>query len=189
MTSRVKSPWQSSCVVCAAPITNYGSGKPKTLCSTACKKARHRQTSKLRYETVIKPARQATPKVIPVRAPSKQLQTTLRQKNIVAAEKLRRGKCAYHLHYFGSDLYVSHDLMQAFEFDHIDRIDKHQPSKKRGGGVARMVGRVTDEQLIAEMSKCELVCCNCHRLKTIASRDWSANKNSVEQSQLELQLK
>jgi hypothetical protein len=171
--------WHTQCMVCGVTITNYGSGSPKTLCSRQCRLARMREISKGRY--VKKPKR--------VKTIDKREQTIARHKNIVAAEKQRRGKCAYHLHNFGSELLVTHDLLAVFEFDHVDPARKHQPSKKRGGGVARMIGRVTDEQLIAEMAKCELTCCNCHRLKTIANRDWVyASEKEHKSSQLVLQF-
>ena len=186
--SRAKTPWQSNCQVCHASITNYGSGKPKTLCSVECKKARHRETSRIYYYNVKKPAIQVQPRKIPARAPTKKAQDTARQRNIVATEKLKRGKCAYHLHYFQSELFVTHELMHVFEFDHIDRELKTRPTQKRCGGVARMIARVSDVDLIAEMNKCELVCCNCHRLKTINNRDWAHQKRQIEQAQLQIQL-
>jgi hypothetical protein len=185
---RLATAWQSTCLVCHASITNHGSGRAKTLCSVECKKTRQREISRLRYQNVIRPAQLLKRKKIPARAPSKQSQDIARQRNMMAAEKLKRGKCAYHLHYFGSDLYVTQDLMHIFEFDHIDPNAKHQPNKKRGGGVARMIGRVNDIDLIAEMQKCELVCCNCHRLKTIENRDWSVKRNEVQEVQLQIQL-
>lgn len=46
-----------------------------------------------------------------------------------------------------------------FDFDHVK-------GKKRGD-VATMVGRsVSLKTLIAEIEKCELVCANCHRIRT-----------------------
>jgi hypothetical protein len=186
--SRVKTPWQTTCLVCHALITNYGSGKPKTLCSIQCKKARNRETQKLHYHNVIKPARKLKPRKIHARGPTKLTQDTARHRSIMAAEKLKRGKCAYHLRYFGSELFVTHDLMHVFEFDHIDRELKTHSKEKRGGGVSRLIARVTDSELIAEMDKCELVCCNCHRLKTIHNRDWAKTRNQIDELQLQIQL-
>ncbi len=166
--------WYSNCKYCGAQLSNNGSGRPRGICSDQCRILARRQ--KQRRYSAKKPPN--SPAYKPVRAPSSLKQREARQKSIVAAVKQQRGKCAYHLQYFGHDLYVSHDIMQVFEFDHVDRAQKHVPSKKRGGGVARMIGRVTDQQLLDEMTKCELVCCNCHRLKTIANGDWK--KRAVE---------
>ena len=117
----------------------------------------------------------------------KQERTKARHSNIIAAEKQARGKCAYHLEYFGSDLLVTHDLAAIFEFDHIDRAAKLVKVK---GGVSSLRGKVSDELLIQEMAKCELVCANCHRLKTIQNKDWVKLQQRVTQEkQLQLQLK
>ena len=184
--------WQTQCLVCAAPVINCGSGRPKGFCSDACKVIRRKETQR-RYQhknSDIRKAKRiaARGRTIPARTPSKMAQNRLRQRNMVAAEKMNRGKCAYHLRYFGSELYVTHDLMHIFEFDHVDRAQKRQSSAKRGGGVSRLIGRTTDGELIAEMEKCQLVCCNCHRLKTIQERDFS-NIQIVESNQIELELK
>ena len=183
--------WQTSCLVCAAPVVNCGSGRPKGFCSDTCKVTRRKERQS-RYQSRKRAKRKADRlakrgRHIALRAPSKMAQDMSRQRNIIAAEKLKRAKCAYHLHYFGADLYVTQDLLQIFEFDHVDRTQKHQPRKKRGGGVARMVARVSDTELIEEMQKCELVCCNCHRLKTIQEKDYS-NGPVTESHQIQLEL-
>ena len=49
------------------------------------------------------------------------------------------------------------------EFDHRD------PEQKIGG-VTRMAGRVTLARLLDEVAKCDIVCANCHRLRTYARR-------------------
>ena len=45
------------------------------------------------------------------------------------------------------------------DFDHRD------PATKRHG-VTRMVGRATTETILGEVAKCDIVCANCHRLRT-----------------------
>ena len=47
----------------------------------------------------------------------------------------------------------------AMDFDHRD------PSLKRYT-VTRMVGRTSTEVILAEVAKCDIVCANCHRLRT-----------------------
>ena len=51
----------------------------------------------------------------------------------------------------------------AMDFDHRD------PSTKESG-VTRLVGRATQEVILAEAAKCDIVCANCHRVRTIAWR-------------------
>jgi hypothetical protein len=46
------------------------------------------------------------------------------------------------------------------DFDHRD------PSTK-GFTVSRMVGRATIEAILAEIAKCDIVCANCHRERTM----------------------
>jgi len=51
----------------------------------------------------------------------------------------------------------------AMDFDHRD------PSRKRFT-ISRMVGRATTEAILDEVAKCDIVCANCHRLRTWAAR-------------------
>ena len=53
--------------------------------------------------------------------------------------------------------------VEAMDFDHIDpttKIDK----------VSAMVYKGSLPLLLAEIAKCELVCSNCHRIRTVARR-------------------
>ncbi|MBI2780962.1 MAG: hypothetical protein HYX55_04080 [Chloroflexi bacterium] len=51
----------------------------------------------------------------------------------------------------------------AMDFDHRD------PSSKVSG-VTRMIGRASIERILAEAAKCDIVCVNCHRLRTFERR-------------------
>jgi hypothetical protein len=51
----------------------------------------------------------------------------------------------------------------AMDFDHRD------PGTKRSM-VTRMIGRVGTERILAEVAKCDIVCANCHRLRTFDRR-------------------
>ena len=51
----------------------------------------------------------------------------------------------------------------AMDFDHRD------PTMKRYG-VTRMVGRAGTTRILAEAAKCDIVCANCHRSRTLARR-------------------
>jgi hypothetical protein len=85
----------------------------------------------------------------------------VRQKQaFVNAEKLRRGcctDCKMNVVVGGDD-----DNTVAFDFDHL-------PGQVKVEGISRMVNLQLSEDIIAaEMIKCELVCANCHRLRTTA---------------------
>lgn len=47
----------------------------------------------------------------------------------------------------------------AMDFDHRDPTTKEHT-------VTRMVGRSSDDAILAEVAKCDIVCANCHRLRT-----------------------
>ena len=178
--TRKNKQWLTSCQICNCSITNNGSGRPRNVCSRECKLERMRRVSKARYG----------PRTRNTGKPKDYVyqQNKARHNNIIAAEKQRRGKCAYHLEYFGNELHVTHDLISIFDFDHVDRSTKLRKGKVTG--ISQLKGSITDEQLIAEMSKCEVVCANCHRLKTIQNKDYAKlDKNLAQEMQLRLQFK
>ena len=51
----------------------------------------------------------------------------------------------------------------AMDFDHRDPADKRSM-------VTRMIGRAGTERMLAEVAKCDIVCANCHRLRTFDRR-------------------
>lgn len=51
----------------------------------------------------------------------------------------------------------------AMDFDHRDPVTKEQ-------AVTRMIGRSGTKRILAEVAKCDIVCANCHRLRTYARR-------------------
>jgi len=51
----------------------------------------------------------------------------------------------------------------AMDFDHRD------PQTKRYA-VSRMIGRAGIERILEEVAKCDIVCANCHRLRTFSRR-------------------
>ena len=86
-------------------------------------------------------------------------------REILNAEKLRRGECELHsLYNNGERKFVVLGLEYLFDMDHIDRTQKHKT-------IAKMA-KDPVKRLMAEISKCQMVCVECHRRKTIESRDW-----------------
>jgi hypothetical protein len=51
----------------------------------------------------------------------------------------------------------------AMDFDHRDPATKTYT-------VSRMVGRATYSQILSEVAKCDIVCANCHRMRTYQRR-------------------
>jgi formate-dependent nitrite reductase cytochrome c552 subunit len=51
----------------------------------------------------------------------------------------------------------------AMDFDHRD------PASKRSA-VTRMIGRAGTARILEEVAKCDIVCANCHRLRTFQRR-------------------
>jgi hypothetical protein len=72
---------------------------------------------------------------------------------VIVEEKLRRGSC------MDCGLQVTRENYVCFDFDHRD------PAKK-SFAVSTKAGDVSESTLHAEFAKCDLVCANCHRLRT-----------------------
>ena len=49
---------------------------------------------------------------------------------------------------------------EALDFDHLDGTTKHR------AGVGQMSSTASWGRILEEISKCELVCANCHRIRT-----------------------
>lgn len=60
--------------------------------------------------------------------------------------------------------------IRALEFDHIDRTAKTAMVKRLANGTPSW------KRLSAEISKCQVLCANCHRIKTIEERDYMKRK-------------
>ena len=52
---------------------------------------------------------------------------------------------------------------EVFDFDHL-------PGTEKLGGVGEFLQAASDERLQKELAKCELVCANCHRTRTVERR-------------------
>lgn len=60
---------------------------------------------------------------------------------------------------------------RVLEFDHV-----------RGtklGNISHMVGHVTEEALQEELAKCEIVCANCHRIRTATRGNWHSYEKAL----------
>lgn len=57
------------------------------------------------------------------------------------------------------------DNIITFEFDHRDRNEKKY-------GIATMLKHFKWEQILEEIKKCDIVCANCHRIRTANQFNW-----------------
>lgn len=59
----------------------------------------------------------------------------------------------------------------AMDFDHLESINKHEILRpvnklKAGSGMVRFAIRFGWDKFLEEIAKCEIVCSNCHRMRT-----------------------
>lgn len=88
--------------------------------------------------------------------------TYQRGQRIIRRFKLFKGcaECGYKEHH------------SALEFNHIIRsLKKHTVGKLAHKAVLKN-GTKGKEELKLEMSKCEVLCANCHRIKTFTEQHW-----------------
>lgn len=69
------------------------------------------------------------------------------------------------------------------DFDHRDPLDK-----KFSIGIAAGSGTRSWESIAAEIVKCDLVCANCHRIRTAKQFGWRDSASAPEQRSVQLQL-
>lgn len=99
---------------------------------------------------------------------SASLANYFRKMEVINAIKMERGcaDCGYREH------------PVALEFDHLDGFTKVD-------NVSRMAGSASLERIMAEIAKCEVVCGNCHAIRTAergaASRWWAAYREGRQQ--------
>jgi hypothetical protein len=61
--------------------------------------------------------------------------------------------------------------IRVLEFDHIDPKTKKKDITKMVNGTPSL------NALKEEIAKCQVLCANCHRIKTIENKDWKHKKN------------
>lgn len=90
------------------------------------------------------------------------------RREAVAAVKVARGcvDCGYNAH------------PAALDFDHIDRLTKDRTVSWLVSHNAPMA------RIVAEIEKCEVVCANCHRIRTVERGDWKKPVATVPDSVL-----
>ena len=157
--------WYTRCKKCGCQIANLGSGRPRNNCGNHTKlrvligSAESLRRSIAFHQNKLK-----------------------RQHELVIALKLGVGECHYHEQYFGHELLVTRDTVRAFCWDHVDRTEKVET-------VSQMMGKYTDNEIIAEINKCVLSCANCHQIKTYQNNDYHSLKEPKQKlERIETQL-
>jgi hypothetical protein len=85
-------------------------------------------------------------------------------KAITDNEKLARGHC------HDCNMNVTQNNLVCFAFDHRD-------PQQKAFTISYELGRVTDKRIIDEMAKCDVVCHNCHALRTHHNKHWSIRRD------------
>ena len=159
---QTKISWPSVCLKCGCTLINVGSGRPRNNCG-------NHNHNKIRV--FVGKAESERRRV------AYRTNKTERQHALVIALKMLAGECYYHEQYFGHELVITDLTVRAFCWDHVDRTDKIDT-------IAQMIGRYTDDEIIAEISKCVMSCTNCHQIKTYDCNDYQSLK---EQKQVMLE--
>ena len=152
--TRQNTVWVSTCATCSATIKQVGSSRPRKYCNARCKGKHPVRLKQMRDRARLNYKKTGT--LVRRRETNKQ---------ILIAEKLSRGECALHpLYNNGERKFVVPGLEYLFDMDHVDRTQKHNT-------VAKMISD-PEKRFRDEIAKCQMVCVECHRRKTVESRDW-----------------
>ena len=153
--TRQNTVWVSTCATCSATIKQVGSSRPRKYCNSRCQGKHPARLKQMRDKARLK--HKSNGKIRVLRRET--------NKQILVAEKLLRGECALHPFYNnGEHKYVVPGFEYLFDMDHLDRHNKHKT-------IAKMVGD-PEKRFRDEIAKCQMVCVECHRRKTVESRDW-----------------
>jgi hypothetical protein len=168
--------WYSYCA-CGAQLSQTGSGRAKRVCDI-CKakrnvqktyEQRQRRLERMRLYSKMRYARK-------VRTQNKRKSHLSDLRQLVINEKLRRGKCEWSE---GCPLpEVTVNNYHAYDFDHRD------PSKKKF--MMSKIRLQSEQSVIEEMEKCDLLCAYHHRIRTQRDRHQVLAKNAETKPQLVL---
>ena len=147
---RVNTTWKSVCTHCGTSLTNNGSGRPKSICKS-CRLKQMRIYQKNHY----------VPK--PLYQPDRRISN----RQILNTIKLEIGECQLHQSFNnGERKFVLPGLEYLFDMDHIDRHTKDHTVSK--------LMKCSEQVFRSEVAKCQLVCMECHRRKTVENKDWKS---------------
>ena len=91
---------------------------------------------------------------------------------ILAEIKLQIGECQLHQMYNnGERKLVIPGYEYLFDMDHINPLLKHK-------NIAKMMGS-PELEFRAECAKCQVLCIECHRRKTVENKEWRNTTNEL----------
>lgn len=139
-------------------------------CDIVCANCHRSRTYAAFMEGKLRPPafqRKTTPAATPALQRRRDAWNRRRQAQLQVLEQLRQQPCA--------DCGLTYPTC-VMEFDHRD------PSQKRFL-VSQMPGRVKLTTLLAEVAKCDVVCANCHRVRTYQRRqvEWAKQLRLIEE--------
>ena len=150
-------PVEIKCDYCGRPTLWVG-GRPRKYCSKRCY-----PRNRLQFGPPKRLATKLTPDELKRRSNEKsrrgQKLKREHQHELVRAKRLERGSC------LDCGLTVTDKTMVCFAWDHRD------PAAK-SFTISQRVGRGSDQELLDEIEKCDLVCHNCHAIRTMEGRHW-----------------
>lgn len=90
-------------------------------------------------------------------------------------DKAKRNRDLYRREYYDwlstkSCVDCGNNDVRVLEQDHLENKEFN---------VSSLVGRRTLKSMIAELEKCEVVCANCHRIRTIERGSWTKSQYAV----------
>ncbi len=144
-----------TCETCGKPALWTG-GRRKRYCSLPCRPSTQRQ------KTLAKTPEQIAQ--INERANAAEKRKRAYQHQVVRQIKLDIGAC----HDCGFT--CTTDTLPCFAWDHRNPADKSFT-------IAQAMGRKGIEQIQNEIAKCDLVCHNCHALRTHAGKHWTHRRD------------
>jgi len=160
--------WYAQCCKCSTPVARVGSGGGRILCA-GCRSAQTSQQKAARERAAQRWAKQRAEKA--VRIPLRRKQHLSRVRQLVIAEKLRRGKCEWPE---GCPLpNPTLETLHAFDFDHRNPDEKKYALSK--------IRAQSEMDVLREMDKCDLLCAYHHRIRTQRDRHQVLNKSKEAQ--------
>ena len=159
---RINKQWVSHCKVCNISLANVGSGRPKTVCSSC---VRSKRLAKMRHSSMIRSRKMG---VNPRQSPR------ITNRAILIEIKLKIGECQLHAKYNDGDRkLVMPGYEYLFDMDHVDPTLKHKT-------ISKMM-ESPEQEFRLEIAKCQMVCIECHRRKTIENKEWkNKTKKQIE---------
>lgn len=98
--------------------------------------------------------------------------------DIVDNEKMKMGGCQL------CDKEITKETLCCFDFDHLD-----QKTKKYNVADFRRLSGDKNDEILEEIAKCQLLCCNCHKKKTVKQLNYKTLDDMKDKLTISLPVK